>query len=76
MEDKLKTLLFVTHLSHFLAIHLDLNFLTKTAVPKDGHLHILLNTGTILSCRRTNLTTYATEIPRHNQDQLNVNVCH
>lgn len=44
MEDKLKTLLFVTHLSRFLAIHLDLNFLTKNAVPKDGHLHILLNT--------------------------------
>lgn len=68
MEDKLKTLLFITHLSCFLAIHLDLNFQTKTAVPKDGHLHILQYTGTILGPRRSNLTwMYASELSRRNQ---------
>lgn len=56
MEDKPKTLLFITHLSYFLAIHLDLNFQTKITVSKDGHLHILPCTETVLDPRRTNLT--------------------
>lgn len=68
VEDKPKTLLFITHLSYFLAIHLDLNFQTKIAVSKDGHLHILQCTETLLGPTRTNLTwTYTTEIPKGNQ---------
>lgn len=56
MEDKPKTLLFIIHLGYFQAIHLDLNFQSKIAVSKDGHLHILQCTKTLLSPRRTNLT--------------------
>lgn len=56
MEDKPKTLLFIIHLGYFQAIHLDLNFQSKIAVSKDGHLHILQRTKTLLSPRRTNLT--------------------
>lgn len=56
LEDKPKTLLFITHLGYFLTIHLDLYFQTKIAVSKDGHLHILQCTETLLGPRRTNLT--------------------
>lgn len=55
-EDKPETLLFLTHLGYFLAVHLDLNFQTKVSISKAGHLHILQCTETLLGPRRTNLT--------------------
>lgn len=56
MGDKGKTLLFITHLGYFLAIHGHPNFQTKITASEDGHLHILRCTETLFGLRRTNLT--------------------